>query len=1388
MSKPIVEVKICGSQHMEKEFSIRSYNEHGSGSPNESVQRVRDLTSEYRYNEADFKLYDLRSEEELEEVKPQEDKQVYIPNYKSRIGKNRKFRKSRRQHPFHKFVSEEKKEEQLGGLPNIFENKQIFHQTKRAQHIDEEQLQRAKPALNISEQPLGPINLTAQTLDNRCVYMKWRQPKNAEKSQVRGYLIETWLKSEQRWLEVKRTTNTKPAAKLCNLSSQYNVLRVRAYNDFGIAYHQHQMVRPKLYHGTMDNETRVTPLSNMSASPLIHRSGRAAEFPDIDRTGDLQLYDDTNVTDFESSVEFSNATPQIEEPSIEDHANKTAYRSRFDPEVSDYDSSVDRESRLGIEGEEYDDGEVYRPRLEQLDSSQDEESYLKQYEEDDDKEMYRPHLKQQITGHSENEKDPNKFDALEKIISILSEKQKDPERKVPQYSSEVISEEEDKLGKLPNLKENQVYEMIPQYSGEVISKGKKENQFGKLPDNSDDDEGYLKKIPEYSGEVISEEKKENQFGKLPDIFNGGEGYLKKKGTEESSSDDAEVNVVHDVYVDDNQDDDEMESESVKKGNKSEKIPYFKLHAEHVMYEDENADENEAVISSLRNETIFGVSELPYFAREDVEYVDRHAPANFFESKKGNETKFGVSKLPYIAREDVEYVDRHAPANFFESKKANENTFGGKKRPYLAKEEVEYVDRHANDVFHKSKKVNGKVQEDYDFEDKENYKKEKAQNDSLSASWVFVFALLQKQETPVTSTTKPSNQVQLTSQTKTFKSQKTIDHLIRQEKHLDKFRSKTKTFVLHKTKFHKPLEPISVSDTDSASTSEDTEKQHEDKKPYGRDYLYKEDTGIQQKDEKPYGRDYLYKEVVEIPYEYEKHYAGDSLYKEGNYIANEPSTSTVCLTPIPGFENEECVEKAGPEVISKCIDATGNIPEYKKYGRLHNFFKRKGNKTFIRQKTFTEICLKEIFDRCNYDANFQIKLKSQQMVGVDLHSYFNEEFEMDVCDSDSIRQIISDIKTCHDYDLQVSSNNTRNYTRDIARSVLADAAFCIEDHTAYTCVFTDEELFDEMMTNLMKTLKEYSMSRLDCLAQLGYGGVNSTKLCFMYLDYYRVEQCQKYFYDYVLCIRNGSLNEYLFKKVHDCFRESYGACSKPAVDLLIRVLVVAVVGYHPAYPNLGVLLPRNDSATVSYDYYYNGENFVDQDVNYDWREWKPVNEERGLKQPEFHIQFIVIGLTQPATLIQFMAICLIQFVIHMFIVKNLTQPVFHIQFIVIGLRQSIACSVDMIEEWSGVIRSCMHSKRHNASDFERLLKTLVFCIKKTPITKCHFEKYSVFELAVDYILEIIQDSITKTRDITHCMSKFKFQYFKEFAVKYFMFFKSLHRIQPENSLQNIETYV
>ncbi|GIY81535.1 hypothetical protein CEXT_60931, partial [Caerostris extrusa] len=71
------------------------------------------------------------------------------------------------------------------------------------------------------------------------------------------------------------------------------------------------------------------------------------------------------------------------------------------------------------------------------------------------------------------------------------------------------------------------------------------------------------------------------------------------------------------------------------GNKSEKIPYFKLQAEQAIYEDENADENEAVISSLRNESAFGERKRPYLAREEVEYVDRNANDDFLKSKKGD---------------------------------------------------------------------------------------------------------------------------------------------------------------------------------------------------------------------------------------------------------------------------------------------------------------------------------------------------------------------------------------------------------------------------------------------------------------------------------------------------------------------------------------------------------------------------------------------------------------------------------------------------------------------------------------------------------------------------------------------------------------------------------
>ncbi|GBO09524.1 hypothetical protein AVEN_63535-1, partial [Araneus ventricosus] len=219
-----------------------------------------------------------------------------------------------------------------------------------------------------------------------------------------------------------------------------------------------------------------------------------------------------------------------------------------------------------------------------------------------------------------------------------------------------------------------------------------------------------------------------------------------------------------------------------------------------------------------------------------------------------------------------------------------------------------------------------------------------------------------------------------------------------------------------------------------------------------------------------------------------------------------------------------------------------------------------------QRNSTEICLKEVFDRCTYDAKFRIKLKTQKVIGVKLDIDFSEDFEMDDCDPNTIQQTMTEIQTCHQRDLQMSLNSTRlSRSKDIVCSMLADAAFCIEDHTAYTCIFADQNIFKEMMTCLLQKIKDYALKRLEQCERSGLKNLNSTRLCIKCLDYFRVYQCQKEFYDYILCIRNGSLHEYLFKKVHGCFREALNVCSKASSDLLIKILVNAVVGYHPAYP-------------------------------------------------------------------------------------------------------------------------------------------------------------------------------------------------------------------------------
>ncbi|GFR05555.1 uncharacterized protein TNCT_306821, partial [Trichonephila clavata] len=253
---------------------------------------------------------------------------------------------------------------------------------------------------------------------------------------------------------------------------------------------------------------------------------------------------------------------------------------------------------------------------------------------------------------------------------------------------------------------------------------------------------------------------------------------------------------------------------------------------------------------------------------------------------------------------------------------------------------------------------------------------------------------------------------------------------------------------------------------------------------------------------------------------------DEIYFDDN--ADFGHISTVCYSSTPTSWNDECVQNAGPEIISKCIYAYGNIPRYKKYGRLHDLFKSDGNMTYLSEKNFTEICLKEIFDRCHYDAMFQIRMNSKQTVGVNLNPDFTKEFEVDTCGSETVFQVITQIKSCHQHDLLLPITSQQFYqSNDLACSLLADAAFCVEDHTAYSCIFNDRRLFKEMMQKLMAQLKEYSLQRLQYLEGAGVSNINNTMICLNCLDYYKAENCEEDFYQYILCLRNGSLHRKLY---------------------------------------------------------------------------------------------------------------------------------------------------------------------------------------------------------------------------------------------------------------------
>ncbi|GBO10472.1 hypothetical protein AVEN_74833-1, partial [Araneus ventricosus] len=66
-----------------------------------------------------------------------------------------------------------------------------------------------------------------------CLLLKWRRPQNARKTQVKGYIIETWDNEKQSWTQ--HTKTTKNVATLCDVIGKESQLRVRAFNDKGIS-------------------------------------------------------------------------------------------------------------------------------------------------------------------------------------------------------------------------------------------------------------------------------------------------------------------------------------------------------------------------------------------------------------------------------------------------------------------------------------------------------------------------------------------------------------------------------------------------------------------------------------------------------------------------------------------------------------------------------------------------------------------------------------------------------------------------------------------------------------------------------------------------------------------------------------------------------------------------------------------------------------------------------------------------------------------------------------------------------------------------------------------------------------------------------------------------
>ncbi|GFY11481.1 hypothetical protein TNCV_3183191 [Trichonephila clavipes] len=74
----------------------------------------------------------------------------------------------------------------------------------------------------------------------------------------------------------------------------------------------------------------------------------------------------------------------------------------------------------------------------------------------------------------------------------------------------------------------------------------------------------------------------------------------------------------------------------------------------------------------------------------------------------------------------------------------------------------------------------------------------------------------------------------------------------------------------------------------------------------------------------------------------------------------------------------------------------------------------------------------------------------------------------------------------------------------------------------------------------------------------------------------------------------------------------------------------------------------------------------------------------------------------------------------------------------GSFQSNMCTNEEIYSWSLDIKQCLLPQQNTLNDMEWSLRCLLLCIKKTRQKQCYLSKFSQFELAVQYILNIFKE--------------------------------------------------